>query len=396
MSHLTLVLLATIAAQVLVTMAAFLPAVLAPVASLDIGVSASAIGAFTALIYLIAAISAPLGGGFVAQRGAVRVIQVCLVLAGFGLAICGAAHVAVVIAGAVIIGCGYGPVTPASSGLLIEHTPDKLRNFIMSIRQTGVPIGGAVAGVVGPWLTLASGWRTAVLVAGIASVLLAVVLQPLRREFDRPAAGVPERRVAFAQMARMVFSHTELRRMTITSFGYGGMQLCFISYFVVYLADPGGLTVVSAGAAFSAAMVAGIIGRIAWGIVADYTGDARLVLAALGGLTALCAVALTLVGPEWPYGAVLLLSVVFGASAVGWNGVYIAEIARVAPKGQVAAATGGSLAFTYSGGVIGPFIFWLIVAATGSYTVAFGSAAVVTLGSAALLVRRIPVSGGAA
>ena len=396
MNKLALVLLATIAAQVLVAMALFTPAVLAPVASPDIGVPASAIGAFSALVYLIAVVSAPMGGSYVAQWGAVRVLQVCLALAGIGLAVCGLAHPVLVIAGAAIIGIGYGPVTPASSALLAERAPGKLRNLIMSIRQTGVPIGGAAAGIAGPWLALAAGWRTAVLVIGVAGVLLAAALQPLRREFDRPVDRVPGPRPALVELVRMVFRHAELRRLTISSFGYGGMQMCFASYLVVFLAGPGGLTVVGAGAALSAGMIAGIVGRIAWGLVADYTGNARVLLAAIGVVTAASSAAMVFVGPDWPYGAVLLLSAVFGASAVGWNGVYIAEIARIAPKGQVAAATGGSLSFTYLGAVVGPFIFWLIVAATGSYAVAFGSAALVTLASALLLLRRIPVAEEAA
>lgn len=395
MSSLVSALVATIAAQVLVAMALFTPAVLAPVASGDIGVSASAVGAFTALVYLVSTVSAPVGGGFVGQRGAMRVIQFCLVSSGVGLAICGLVHPVAVLAGAVVIGFGYGPVTPASSALLIERTPDRVRNLIMSIRQTGVPIGGALAGIVGPWLALAAGWRVAVLAIGIVSIALAVVLQPLRRDFDRPSDRAPGPRPGLIELARMVFSHTELRRVTIASFGYGGMQLCFASYLVVYLAGPGGLTVVSAGAALSAGMVAGIVGRIAWGMVADYTGRARAVLAALGMLTASCSAAMMFVGPDWPYGAVLLLSVVFGASAVGWNGVYIAEIARVAPRGQVASATGASLSITYLGAVVGPFIFWLIVAASDSYAAAFGSAALVTFAAALLLLRRIPVTEGA-
>jgi MFS family permease len=390
MKELLVALVATIGVQVVSSMAIFAPAVLAPAASVDIGVAATAIGAFSALNYLMASISAPLGGALVPQHGAVRACQASIVISGCGLIICGLAHPLFVIAGAVLIGVGYGPVTPASSALLIDRTPPRLRNLIMSIRQSGVPIGGAVTGAVVPWLLVATGWRMTVLIVGVASILLAFALQPLRRAYDHPNLQPASRRPQFTALLRMVVQHAELRRVSITSFGFAGMQMCFASYHVVFLTGPGGLSVVAAGAALSAAMIAGIVGRIVWGSLADYTGRARLILSIIGVVTALCSVAMIFVTPAWPYGAVLLLSVLFGASAVGWNGVYVAEVARIAPRGQVAVATGASLALTYFGAVVAPFVFWLIVTATGGYTAAYAAGALFTLAAALSLLRRIP------
>ena len=390
MKELVVALVATIGVQVVSSMAIFSPAVLAPAASVDIGVAATAIGAFSALNYLMASISAPLGGALVPQNGAVRACQASIILSGCGLIICGLAHPLFVLVGAVLIGIGYGPVTPASSALLIDRTPPRLRNLIMSIRQSGVPIGGAVTGAVVPWLLVSTGWRMTVLIVGVASILLAFALQPLRRAYDHPNLQPASRRPPFTALLRMVVQHAELRRVSVTSFGFAGMQMCFASYHVVFLTGPGGLSVVAAGAALSAAMIAGIVGRIVWGSLADYTGRARLILSIIGVVTALCSAAMIFVTPAWPYGAVLVLSVVFGASAVGWNGVYVAEVARIAPKGQVAVATGASLALTYFGAVVAPFVFWLIVVVTGGYTAAYAAGAVFTLGAALLLLRGIP------
>lgn len=395
-TELAVALLATIAAQALTAIAIYTPAVVAPVASRDIGVAATAIGAFTSLIYLLAAVSAPIGGAFVARRGAVRVSQFCLVFTGAGLAMCGLVHPAAVLAGALLIGVGYGPVTPASSALLIERTPDRMRNLIMSIRQTGVPIGGALAGVTVPWLMAAGGWRFAVLVMGGLCVVLALMLQAVRRAYDgdehagSPAAAA--RRPSLMAMLKMVHGDAQLRRLSYASFAYAGMQMCFASYLVVFLTDNAGMSVVNAGFALSAAMIASIVGRILWGVIADYSGNPRLLLALLGAAMAACALIMTMASAAWPFGAVLLLCMVFGATAVGWNGVYIAEVAHVAPAGKVAVATGASLALTYFGAVVGPFVFWLIVTLSGSYGAAFASAALVTLAAAVTILRKIPAS----
>ena len=52
----------------------------------------------------------------------------------------------------------------------------------------------------------------------------------------------------------------------------------------------------------------------------------------------------------------LLLAVIglFGASAVGWDGVYLAEVARQAPPSQASVVTGGTLFITFRGVVLGP------------------------------------------
>jgi hypothetical protein len=129
---------------------------------------------------------------------------------------------------------------------------------------------------------------------------------------------------------------------------------------------------------------------VLWSVVADYIGSARTVLGALGTLMAFSAFALSQVTPEWPLSAIIALCAVFGATAVGWNGVYVAEIARIAPAGNVALATGASLAFTYLGVVVAPFGFWLTVAVSGSYTPGFILIGVATLFAAMSYFRSVP------
>jgi len=74
---------------------------------------------------------------------------------------------------------------------------------------------------------------------------------------------------------------------------------------------------------------------------------------------------------DWPLPAVILMSALFGASAVGWNGVYLAEVARLAPPDQVGAITGGTQFFTFIGALAAPPLFGLIVGLAGSYGKAY-------------------------
>lgn len=380
MKDLALALALTLLAQSTISLTASTLAVLAPVAQADVGVAASSIGIFSALIYATAALSALFGGTLIARRGAVRVSQYCLLLTGTGLALCAFAHPVALVVGALVIGCGYGPITPAGSEILVARTPERVRNLVMSIRQSGVPVGGAIAGVAVPMLLLAFGWKAAVLAIAALSVLCAFGLEAVRGRYDRirrDTALTP--RPSFASLLRMVFSHAELRHGALASFVYAGIQVCMASYLVVFLTERASLTLINAGFAFSAAMVSGVVGRVLWGIVADYIGSARIVLGTLGVVMALASFTISQVTPGWPLPAIVALCVVFGASAIGWNGVYVAEIIRIAPAGNVALMTGASLAFTYFGVVIMPVLFWVIVAVSASYTIAFNAAGAVTL-----------------
>ena len=366
-SGLALALPAAMVAQTFTAAMMFAPAVLAPAASVDIGVPATAVGVVTALIYLAAAIAAPAAGARVPRVGAVRMTQLGLLCAGTGLALTALVHPLAVIFAALLIGLGYGPSTPSGSALLAEHTPPRFRYLVMSLRQTGVPLGGALAGFAIPWLIVFAGWRTAALTCGAACVVMAMALQPLRARFDHPSARAAAAAAGVADALRLLLSHAELRRLSLSAFLLGGVQLSFASILVVFLVEQAQLSMVRAGAVMSAAMLAGMAGRLLWGMAADYFRNARGVLMVLGAVTAVCAAAMTQVSPQWPYAAIMLLAIVFGATTLGWNGVYIGELARVAPPGKVAMATGASLACAYLGAVVAPPLFALLHWYSGGY-----------------------------
>ena len=89
----------------------------------------------------------------------------------------------------------------------------------------------------------------------------------------------------------------------------------------------------------------------------------------------------------WPLAAIFVVSAVYGATAIGWNGVYLSEVARIAPPGKAAAATGASLAMTYAGVVALPILFRAIVMLSDSYAAAYAAAACLTLWRASYFFR---------
>ncbi|MDE1931036.1 MAG: MFS transporter, partial [Alphaproteobacteria bacterium] len=339
------------------------------------GVSANHIGVFTAVVYAAAVLSTGMSGGPVRRYGAIRVSQAALLIGAAGLALLASASIWLGLIGAVFIGVGYGPMTPASSHLLIRQTPPARRALVFSIKQTGVPLGGALAGLVVPPLAIPFGWRGAALAVAAVSALLAVVCEPLHKSLDDdvdPKAAGGSHIVA---AVNMVLGEPVLRRLALASLSYSAMQLCVSAFVVNFLTERAGMALVAAGVVMAVLQAAGIVGRVLWGWTADRLLSARRALSLLGLTIGAAGAVLALIGPGWPFALVLAVAAALGAVALGWNGVFLAEVARLAPAGSAGMATGGALALTFVGALLGPPLFGAIIDMTGSYRVAFFVAA---------------------
>jgi predicted MFS family arabinose efflux permease len=244
-------------------------------------------------------------------------------------------------------------------------------SLVFSIKQTGVPLGGVLAGAIVPIL-LGWGWQAALLCVAVANLLCGLLAQPLRRELD--ADRDRQRRMVPGNLAhpiRLVLAQPDLRRLAACSFVFSIAQLSLTTYLVTFLHSTLHYGLVAAGLALSISQFAGVGGRVAWGYVADRWLGARRMLALLAVLMALSALATALLQPAMPAWLVLVVLAAYGMSGIGWNGVYLAEVARRAPPGQASLATGGTLAFTFFGVVLGPPLFGALASATGSYRAGF-------------------------
>ena len=374
----TRVLVVTTAIQIATAAAALTLPSVAPLVAADLALPPSMVGSYISLLYVGAALAALLGGGLVRRVGALRLSQWCLALAALGLATGQWATVPLVALAAVVIGLGYGPVTPASSELLARTTDPRRMGLVFSIKQTGVPAGTALAGLVVPALSLWLGWRGAALVIALACLLVAWAAQPLRARLDAERERDAPLNFAAARRALRVVARTPgLRVLAAVSFVYAAMQMCVSSFMVAYLVEEPGLPLVLAGLGLTVANLAGVAGRIVWGVAADRLQRPRALLALLGGAMALGSLAAAGVTANWPLAAVLAVCGVLGATAIGWNGVYLAEVARVARPGEAGLATGGCLFFTFGGVVLGPWLFGVAERAAGSYVPSFVGAALV-------------------
>jgi MFS family permease len=365
---------ATTLIQVMAALAALSVPAIAPAVAAATGQPASMIGTYVSLVYAGSAAAALVSGPLVAALGALRLSQLSLVLCALALALGSRGSVAALAISAVALGLGYGPITPASSHMLARATHPERIAFTFSLKQTGVPAGVALAGILVPALTVWLGWKAALVAVAALCVACSTAVQPLRGALDHdrdPAARFTAS--ALLSGVRLVGASGPLRSMAALSFVYSGLQNCTSSFIVAYLVEALGYGWIAAGIGLTMANLAGVVGRIAWGIVSDRWLAARRTLQAVGLLMAIACALAAAFTPDWPKGAVYATCALLGATAIGWNGVFLSEVARRAPAGQAGSATGGSLFVTFVGSMVWPPAFGLLQRA-GGYGVCFTAA----------------------
>jgi len=392
-------LIAMLAVQILISFSSQTAPVLTPLAAPAIGFDPVWVGYYVGVSYGCAATAGLISGNFIARYGAIRTSQVCLGFCALGMALAASGMPVLVGLSAVALGFGYGPVTPSSSHILARVSPPGSVNLIFSIKQAGVPLGSALAGALAPSLALAFGWQTACLIVGTCALTLALVIQPFRegldatRDRDRAPFAFRRSAAVLAQIWRL----QPVRRLAASSLAFSGMQACASTFLVVYLNDRVELPIVTAGLLLSVMHAGGVVGRILWGIVADRSGKPIAVLGGLGFAMSICAGLVAAFGAAWPTLVIGLVVFAYGATAIAWNGVFLAQIARLAPDGKAGEITGGTSFFTFGGVLIVPSLFSAILGATDSYAVAFGLAAFATFvaGAVHLDASRSGLSGPA-
>ncbi|UOD50470.1 MFS transporter [Orrella daihaiensis] len=364
-----IILVATLMIQALVAMALITLPVVAPVVSDAIGVSTTYVGFYVAIVYVAAMISTIMGGSFVKRWGALRLSQVSLLFTATGLVLCALPWPATIVIGALMIGLGYGPVTPASSHLLIKTTPPERMSLVFSIKQTGVPVGGMLAGLLVPSMEILMGWQAAFVMVALFCVLCALAVSPLRLQLDedRNPAIRPSLIKSFVEPIKLVLGQASLRILAAVSFLFAITQLSLTTYLVTFLYEDLGWGLVAAGLALTVSQAAGVGGRILWGWMADNWLGSGFMLIGIAGLLFGGAALVPWLTIDTPTLWLYLLLMLLGATAIGWNGVYLAEVARQAPSGLAGMATGGTLGFTFLGVLCGPPLFGVAASRLGSY-----------------------------
>jgi MFS family permease len=267
----------------------------------------------------------------------------------------------------VLMGVGVATVTPAGSVAVRRAFPLRLRGMVMSIRQSGVPFGFFFAALILPSIALARGWRAAMVVAGVISILVAL----LALVFYRSAEPVER-----AEGDGRGFANVFNRDSAIAASGgvfLVAAQMSLLTYLLSYLVHDRHLPLTTAAAYLAIAQIGGAGGRVLWGVVSDRLlgGSRRTALLLAAGTGAVGALVLAALPAGAPAAVLLAAILVSATGAVGWNGVQISYLSELARPGTEGRNVGIGLMIQQPGILAGPFLFGLVADVTGSFRLAW-------------------------
>jgi MFS family permease len=367
--------------QTFVALGRSLPAMIAPAIITDLHIGAAWIGIYFGLTAIASLVSQLGCGSFIVRYGALRMSQISLFMVAAGTALAAFGTPLTLVLSALIAGGGGAVSTPASSHLLSRCSSPRYLPLVFSLKQTAVPAGMLLAGILGPQLTEWTGWRVTMLLSASASAIFVLMLQPLRKTFDTDRVPTRSFRMSdFKSTLTQVLATANLRTLSFACLAFNGLQAVVTAYFVVYLTTIG-YTPVAAGFVFSVAVAVAVPGRIVWGWLGSTYVTPRTMMTGLALGMATSAALLALCSAAWPVLLVGLIACVLSATALSWHGILLAETARAAPQDMRGGVTGGVLSFGQVGALALPLAYSGLLDLTGSYGIGF-----VVCGVPALLV----------
>ena len=345
--------------------------VVAPLLTASTGLAPERIGNLSSLTSFGTVVFLVFGSAVLARLGPVRTLQCGAAISAIALVLAASGWWPVLLVSALMLGIGYGPTPPAGSRLLAATAPPRHRTLIFSIKQAGAPAGGALAGLIVAPVAVAFGWSSALLLAIVAGSVSALSISPLRRmmdaERDKHRSIGPR---ALFQRQNLLAPVVALRgsrllvTITILSISFSMVQGTLFSFSVTYLTQRG-LALEQAGFTYACMQGAGVFARVFLGWLADRTGRPSVNLTVQAYIAGVLVIVYGLLPVDASLALTATIATAVGFFGASWNGIYMAEVARLSPPDRVADATSGSTMFTFLGYVAGPSLFALAVPAFG-------------------------------
>jgi MFS family permease len=304
--------------------------------------------------------------GLVADRVDERwVIATGLTGAAGALAAASATHGFAAVTGTLVATGALGASVNAASGrAIMAWFPSSELGMALGIRQTAIPIGGALGALALPALASTGGTRVAFLFLAGACLTGAVIAAVFVRGGSREEPELGE-----------VTQPLRDPRMWLLGTGTGlylVAQIGLTAFVVLFLHQHHHVSGHAAGAVLAAIYVLAIAARIGSGRISDRLGSRLEPLRTIGVALALFTAAVA-VATEAPLALLVPLFVVAGVLSMSWNGLAYASAAEMAG----AARTGAALGFqqTLLGVVVAASPPVIAAIATHSWRAAFFVAA---------------------
>lgn len=290
------------------------------------------------------------------------------------------------VAALALAGALGGGVQSASGRAVMSWFAPAERGLALGIRQTAVPVGGAIAAGVLPALSSHVSLRAAFYALAAGCAFAAVVGVALLRA--EPGGD------DHAELVRPL-RNPRVWLLCAGSTFYVATQIALLGFVVLFLHDVRGMSTGTAAAVLAAIQVLGGVARIVVGLSSDRLAMRVVPLRWIALLlaAAMIAAAVLVHAPLWILVPVLIAA---GTFALSWNGLSYTAAAEAAGRARSGAAIGLQQTFLSAGSIVAPIVFAAVVHHT-TWRLGFWLAAASPLVGYALLTplreRRVTRSG---
>ncbi len=349
----------------------------------DLGMTALLFGAVATTNTVVGALFAPRSGRVTDVIGPKPSVVLVMAIASIGMLITAAANSAwVLFLSCAFSGLCQGWCNPATNKLIAERVPAGNRGTLTGIKQSGVQLGGFLAGATLPSIASASSWRTGMVVYAIASAATAVIaLVFLGPDGPRDTHdGARSGDAASGSLPRSIWLLTVYALMMGIVVGGTGRFL------PLFAEDQLGMSNFEAGMVSALLGGLAIVTRILWGRLSESQILPSLALAIQSALAA-GALGLMLLAVPVGTGMLWVMAVVGSLGLNSWNAVAMLAVIAGVPA-ALAGRASGVVVFGFMIGLsIGGVYPGLIEELTGRYDLAWATLLILALASALLALR---------
>ncbi|MCS1390094.1 MFS transporter [Lysinibacillus boronitolerans] len=286
----------------------------------------------------------------------------------------------------IVVGIWYGSAQTGGSTAIVKWFPNKHRGLAIGIRQTGIPIGGALASTVLTYLYQHHHLSSVHLAQGLMAIgggLLFLWLYKEPKQHDTATAPL----IPFKEKMRAIRHNRALYPLFFVGMVMMSLQMIIIAHFMSYLHHEGGYSLTEAGRYLSLILLGGMLGRIVLAWMSDhYFAQKR------EPLLVLVMVATFLMVGCLPFvihseGLMIVFCSVFGFLALGWYSIYITCVTEQSDSQAVGLTVSAALTINQFFIVLAPTVYGLLVAVFSSYQLALDVIAVMVILGAFHLYR---------
>jgi MFS family permease len=290
-----------------------------------------------------------------------------------------------------IVGCGYSTTQPGGSKSVSSWFRGRQMGLAMGVRQSGLPLGGAIAAAALPIITSHYGWRAALLtgmaVSLVGGLTFALIYRPPPAT-SAEATKQPRPALTLKTCIEML-RQPWMRGVTMSAFALVCAQFAVLTYFMLHLRDEQSIPLVEGAWLMFIAQMSGAAGRILLASLSDRPGTSRFRLVIISMLAVVAGFAVMAVVPhQTPWWALAVIAAWLGFFGLGWYGPWVAFLAEVAPPKSLGLVLGIALSINQLSAVTTPPLLGLVHDLSGGYAALWLSSAFL-LAVAAWATRRV-------